>query len=272
MPIRTDAWPQGTPCWIDCQVSDPAKAGEFYAELFGWQIQESGPESGGYLMAAKDGAAVAGIGPKPESMAGLPSVWTTYFAVADADRTGHDVEQAGGTLVVPIFDVMEFGRMFVAADPGGAVFAVWQAMAHNGAAVYNEHGAYVWNDLHTRDVAAAKAFYANVFGYRYTDYRIGTAAYSTFTPPERTESVGGIAERTDGGDNATPYWLTWFQFEDVDAGVATAAELGATVLQQPQDSPVGRSAMIAAPQGEAFGIIDPSRAVGKMPAPVTDSA
>lgn len=268
MPIRNEAWPEGTPAWIDCQVDDPAKAAQFYAELFGWEIQDGGPDSGGYLMAAKAGAAVAGIGPKPDSMADMPSVWTTYFGVADADATAAKVVAAGGQLVVPTFDVMEFGRMFVAADPVGAAFAVWQATGHNGAAVYNEHGAYCWNELHTRDSAAAKAFYAEVFGFTYTDFDFGDGEYVVFTPPTRTESVGGIAdESAKPADGMPSYWLVWFQFDDVDAGVAKTTELGGRVLQAIADSPAGRSAIIAGPQGEAIGIIDPSKAVGEMPAP-----
>jgi predicted enzyme related to lactoylglutathione lyase len=266
MPIRNEAWPEGTPAWIDCQVDDPAKAAQFYQELFGWEIQDGGPDAGGYLMAMKAGAAVAGIGPKPDSMADMPSVWTTYFAVADA--TAAKVLAAGGQLIVPTFDVMQFGRMFVATDPVGAVFAVWQAKEHNGAAVYNEHGAYGWNELHTRDIEAAKKFYADVFGFGYTEFDFGDAEYQVFTPPTRTEGVGGIADESGKPADGMPsYWLVWFQHNDVDAAVAVTPELGGKVLQAISDSPAGRSAVVAGPQGEAIGIIDPSKTVGEMPAP-----
>ncbi|MFE7797235.1 VOC family protein [Nocardia sp. NPDC057440] len=268
MPIRNEAWQPGTPAWLDCQVDDPAKASEFYTQLFGWEIQDGGPDAGGYLMAAKSGAAVAGIGPKPDSMPGMPSAWTTYFAVVNADTSADAVVAAGGRLMVPTFDVMEFGRMFVAADPSGAAFAVWQAKQHNGAAVYNEHGAYVWNELHTRDLPSAKDFYANVFGFTYADFPLGDTEYVVFTPPGRTEGVGGLTDHSATVSDSVPdHWLVWFQFDDVDAGIAKALELGGTVLQPASDSPVGRSAVLAAPQGESFGIIDPSRVAGEMPAP-----
>jgi predicted enzyme related to lactoylglutathione lyase len=268
MPIRNEAWQPGTPAWIDCQVEDPVKASEFYAELFGWEIHDSGPHTGGYLMAAQSGVAAAGIGPKPDSMPGMPSVWTTYFAVEDADAGAEQVTAAGGHLMVPPFDVQEFGRMFVAADPSGAVFAVWQAKRHNGAAVYNEHGAYCWNELHTRDLATAKSFYTDVFGFSYTDFDFGTSQYVVFTPPDRTEAVGGLSDdSTTVSDSMPDYWLVWFQFDDVDAGIAKAVELGGTVLQPAADSSIGRSAVLAAPQGEPFGIIDPNKRVGEMPAP-----
>ncbi|MBL1075424.1 VOC family protein [Nocardia sp. 2] len=258
MPVRDEAWPPGTPCWVDCQVDDPAKAGEFYTELFGWDVLGGGDESGGYLMALRDGQAIAGIGPKPQI--GMPSVWTTYFAVADADATAEQVTAAGGTLLVPAFDVMEFGRMFVAADASGAPFAVWEARAHNGAAVHSEHGAYVWNDLHTGDYDTAKAFYSSVFGFTYTEYDDPGVHYATFTPPERGEPVGGINDDTvNGAAPEQPYWLTWFQVDGIDENLTRASELGATVLMPAQDGPFGRMAVLAAPQGEVFALLEPAR-------------
>ncbi|MFI1912075.1 VOC family protein [Nocardia sp. NPDC020380] len=256
MPVRNEAWPPGTPCWVDCQVDDPAKAGEFYSELFGWDVQGGGEESGGYLMALRDGEAVAGIGPKPET--GVPSVWTTYFAVTDADACAGQVAAAGGRMLVPPFDVMEFGRMFVAADAAGAPFAVWEARAHNGAAVHNEHGGYVWNDLHTGEFEAAKTFYGDVFGFTFTEFGTDGMRYASFTPPGQRDSVGGINDDSANGHAPDrPYWLTWFQFDGIDGGLTRAAELGATVLMEAQDSPFGRMAILAAPQGELFGLLDP---------------
>lgn len=267
MPIRNEAWPQGTPCWIDCQVDDPAKERAFYAELFGWEIQDGGSDAGGYLMASKGGAAAAGIGPRPEAFAAMPSVWTTYFAVDDADASAEAVQRAGGQLVVPTFDVMEFGRMFVATDPGGAVFAVWQARGHNGAALYNEHGGFVWSELHTRGYENAKKFYRDVFDYTYTEFDFGDTDYAAFTPPARTEAVGGISDDSALTEDTPAYWLTWFQVDDVDTATRLAGELGGSVLQPVADSPVGRTALIAAPQGEVFGVIDPGKRVGDMPEP-----
>ena len=55
--------------------------------------------------------------------------------------------------------------MAVLADPEGAVFCVWEAKAHRGAAIVNEPGSVNFNGLHTRDLDRAKAFYGEVFGW-----------------------------------------------------------------------------------------------------------
>jgi len=50
MVARDTAWPSGTPCWVDLGVDDIARASEFYAGLFGWEIQAGPHEGGGYVM------------------------------------------------------------------------------------------------------------------------------------------------------------------------------------------------------------------------------
>ena len=75
------------------------------------------------------------------------------------------IKDAGGTLIMDCFDVMDAGRMLMAADPTGAVFGVWQPGNHIGAQVVNQANSLVWNELQTNDLEAAKAFYGAVFGW-----------------------------------------------------------------------------------------------------------
>ena len=63
MPVKQDAWPEGTPAWVDLMASDFAAAKDFYGGVFGWEFSESGEEFGYYAVATLDGEAVAGIGP-----------------------------------------------------------------------------------------------------------------------------------------------------------------------------------------------------------------
>ncbi len=181
MVTRDTPWTAGTPCWVDLGVSDIGEAQAFYSALFGWAIEQGPPETGGYAMCMKDGRAAAGIGPKmgpPEA----PSVWMTYISTDDADETAARIKAAGGQVMAEPFDVMDVGRMAVAVDPAGAVFGIWQPLAHIGVGVANEPGALAWNENMSRDLDANKAFYRDVFGYDYNDMgpgyaslRIGTA-------------------------------------------------------------------------------------------------
>jgi uncharacterized protein len=150
MVTRDTAWPAGTPCWVDLGVDDIAKAAAFYASLFGWDIQAGPAEAGGYAMCLKNGRPVAGIGPK-QGPPGSAPVWATYLASDDLDETASKITAAGGQLLEPPIDVMDVGRMAVAADPGGAIFGIWQAGAHLGIGLANEPGALCWNENLSRD-------------------------------------------------------------------------------------------------------------------------
>ena len=75
----------------------------------------------------------------------------------------------GGRVLSGPFDVFDAGRTGVFADPGGAVFCVWQPGSHRGSAAVNEHGAVNSSNLHTGDAGAARAFYGAVFGWTMID-------------------------------------------------------------------------------------------------------
>lgn len=263
MPTRDEVWPAGTPCWVDCQVDDPKAAAELYAALFGWQIDDPGPDAGGYLMASRDGRAVAGIGPKPDRSGGMPSAWTTYLATDDADATAAAITQAGGQVFMPPFDVMDAGRMSVAADSVGAVFGLWQAQMHRGVGIFNEPGTLCWNELHTKGYAESQQFYTSVFGWSFDEIGGGGFTYSTFKGATDAESIGGVHLDEQLAEGHPPYWLVWFAVGNCDDAVGKATALGASVLMPAMDSPFGRMSVVRAPQGEAFGVIDVATRVGE---------
>ena len=253
MSTKISNWPAGTPMWVDLSVDDLEAAKAFYTGLFGWDYTTGGEGSGDYLLATLDGRAVAGLGPKQE--AGMPTVWTTYLSTDDVDATAEKVKAAGGQLLVPPFDVMDSGRMTIAMDTAGAAFGVWQAGNHIGAERVNEHGSLCWNELHTRDYATARAFYADVFGFAYHDVDGEEMVYSTCLRPSDGREVGGVHYDTDLPEEAPNYWLTWFASDDVAATAARASELGGRLLMPVTDTPFGRMAIVQGPQGDVFGVI-----------------
>jgi predicted enzyme related to lactoylglutathione lyase len=141
----------GVPCWVDLGSPDLDASVEFYTALFGWQVPESEnvEETGGYRRATRNGADVCGMMPLMQE--GQPPAWSSYVSVADADATAAAVTENGGSVIAEPMDVMELGRMAVFADPGGAVFGIWQPGTFHGAGLVNEPGALAWNELNTRD-------------------------------------------------------------------------------------------------------------------------
>jgi predicted enzyme related to lactoylglutathione lyase len=254
VPTRDEAWPNGTPCWIDLMVTDPEGARQFYSALFGWDIQDGPPEAGGYLMCMLDGRPVSAISPKPKENP-FPNVWSTYLASDDVAKTAAMAQEAGSQLMMEPMDVMSAGRMAFMMDPAGAPFGIWQAGDHKGVGIYNEPGALVWNELMSRDYDAAKAFYGTVFGYTY-DEMDADFKYSTVKRAGDAEVVGGMGE-LDAKTPAEvpPSWVVYFLVADCDASVAKAAQLGASIDRQPFDTPFGRMAALTGLQGETFSLV-----------------
>jgi uncharacterized protein len=272
MPDR-DSYPAGVPCWVDTTQPDPDAAAEFYGELFGWEFENVMPPDapGRYLTGRIRGRSVAAVTPAPE---GAPpaAVWNTYICVDDADETSAKVRDAGGAVLMGPFDVMDAGRMGVFADPEGAVFCVWQKRKHFGAGVVNEHGSVNFNNLGTRDVDGAKAFYGAVFGWTTFDLGGGLAwalpgygdhlerddpgireRLAEFGGPGGFEDVVATIQPIPDSELDTPaHWSVTFGVDDADAAAARAAELGGSVVAAPFDAPWVRMAVIADPAGATF--------------------
>ena len=122
------------------------------------------PRRGGYRMFQSAGKNVAGL--MGQMQEGQPTAWATYVSRRRRrrDRGEGQGRQAASVIVAPM-DVTDLGRMAVFADPTGAVFGVWQPKAFAGADLVNEPVSLTWNEVHTRDTDADKAFYNSVFGW-----------------------------------------------------------------------------------------------------------
>jgi hypothetical protein len=127
MPER-DGYIPGVPCWVDTSQPDAEAAVDFYSGLFGWEFEDVMPpdSEAKYFIARLRGLDVAATGSIPES-APPQAMWNSYVWVDSADQTAEKVREAGGSVVMEPFDVMDAGRMAVFTDPEGAALCVWQA-------------------------------------------------------------------------------------------------------------------------------------------------
>ncbi len=111
-------------------------------------------------------------------------------------------------------------------------------------------GRFVWYDLMTTDPAAAKAFYTPLTGWGTQDWNQGHMPYTMWTVGER--HIGGVMGH-DQKMGAPNYWLPYISCEAVDATVARAVAMGATVLVPAMDIPnIGRFCVVKDPQGAVF--------------------
>jgi predicted enzyme related to lactoylglutathione lyase len=257
MKTEFDSYEPGRPCWVDVMTTDADAAKTFYGQVFGWDAEDNLDDEGNriYVTFSKGGRSTAGMGEMgPEQRAsGMPPVWSTYIATDDADKVGARIPELGGTVVMPPMDVMTAGRMLVAQDPTGAFISFWQPRDHPGAQLANTVGSFGWNELQTRDTAAAERFYTELVGWTAKTSE-GDMPYTEFKLDG--ESVAAMMPMPPMVPAEVPAnWLTYFGVDDCDASVATIEAAGGSVLQPPTDVPVGRFSAVTDPQGAVFAVI-----------------
>ncbi|WP_141586138.1 VOC family protein [Actinomadura sp. WMMA1423] len=252
--------PDGTPNWLDIGVPDLDRAKTFYGTLMGWQFEDTGEEAGHYHLCNLRGEPVAGMMRNPEGEADV-YWWSVYFAADDCDGVLKRATDAGAQVVVPAMDVMDSGRMAVLRDPQGAHFGLWQGRSHPGSRIVNVPGSFVWNELVTRDSAAAGKFYRAVFGYE-LEPMPGGMDYTVLRRAGDGRYVGGVLGGSGialgGGDDPVPSWTTYFAVDDADEAVRKVRAGGGTVESEPEDTPYGRSATVRDPFGVPFHVMKPA--------------
>jgi uncharacterized protein len=118
----------GTPGWNEVVSPDPARAAQFYTDVLGMGTEPMEMGGSTYIQLTDVDGKVVGGAVEPQ-MPDVPPHWNVYFSVADADASGTKIEQLGGKVLAPNFDVPGVGRMGFYADPQGAMFALFQPPA-----------------------------------------------------------------------------------------------------------------------------------------------
>ncbi|MEK7572153.1 MAG: VOC family protein [Patescibacteria group bacterium] len=253
MSYTVTKYPQGTFSWADFFSTDIVASKKFLIDLFGWTSEDmpTTPGMPDYTMFSLEGKYVAGGSPAfdPE----LPSFWSSYISVENVDEIVEKAEKLGAKITMPAMDVLESGRMATIQDPTGAHVSLWQPKKHIGAGIVNKAGAMSWNEFYTKNLAAAKKFYTDLFGWTYEEDKENN--YTTILNNGRMN--GGMMEITDEMMGMPPSWVVYFTVKDMETSVSKVKELGGQVHMQ-RDIAVGKIAMIADPAGASFMLIEMS--------------
>lgn len=124
-------------------------------------------------------------------------------------------------------------------------------------------GTFCWNELMTKDAAAAKTFYAALFGWKMSGMDMGGGA--TYTILKRGgKDVGGLMQiRPDMGP-APSHWLAYVEVANVDAATKKAADLGGRVHVPGMDIPgIGRFGVFEDPTGATLAVFQRAPAAAK---------
>ena len=128
-PISMAGFVSGRPnafAWAELNARGIDAAVAFYESVLGWttDVFPMGEGRAPYMRFFLDGQPVAGgMEMNPAVPASVPSYWSVYFGVADADATFRTAVEAGATEMMPPTP-FPGGRFAILSDPEGAMFCI----------------------------------------------------------------------------------------------------------------------------------------------------
>jgi predicted enzyme related to lactoylglutathione lyase len=123
-------------------------------------------------------------------------------------------------------------------------------------------GTFCWPELNTTDVAAAKSFYSDLFGWSSSDSPIPQGGVYTMLKLAG-QDVGAMSTLQNDMPGVPPHWMSYVAVADADETVKSATALGGNVIAGPFDvMTAGRMAVIQDPTGAVLSIWQPKEHPG----------
>ncbi|WP_239987572.1 VOC family protein [Sphingosinithalassobacter portus] len=253
---------QGGFIWYELMTPDISAARTFYQAVLGWSVPEAGHPPVDYReIAAPDGGMVGGMLPlSPEMLSGgAKPGWYGYVCVDDVDVQLTELKQVGGTVFMDQ-TMPDVGRIAMVADPQGVPVYLMKPQppagmegAKSTAFAPDTPGHVAWNELHSPDPAAAKAYYLDRFGWAISgSMPMGPMGEYEFLNRD-DQPIGAMMAAPDG---RPAMWHFYWNVADIDAAGDRLAAAGGTVVDGPHQVPGGQYVIQALdPQGVAFGLV-----------------
>lgn len=247
---------QGYFAWYELITTDVAGAKAFYTNVIGWGAHDASAPGATYMLFTAGDAVVAGMMELPASArsAGGKPYWVGYVEVKDVVATAGEVRRLGGTVYVPPTGIPNVGRFSVFADPQAATLGVLTPLHSNPArpSTLDDTGGVGWHELLAGDWETAFIFYHSLFGWEKAEAVTGElGAYQLFSVAGRT--IGGMLTKPEM--ISTPFWLYYFNIEDIDAAQRRVEAGGGQILNGPLELPDGTWIIRCVdPQGAIFAL------------------
>ena len=224
--------------WVDLVTEDVATARSFYGALFGWSFRAGDR----YTEIVHQGQPIGGVVEAASDVGG--SRWVGNLSVADVDRAADFVREHGGVVLREPVEAPERGRLALVRDPEGALLLLLRSTGGDPPDAEPETGSWLWRELWTQDVEAAKAFYTQLAGYQAETVQLEGHAYPVL-------SAGG---KPRAGLVAAPpevraQWLPYVRVAEPEALARRAEQLGARIVMQDENT-----AILVDPLGAPIGI------------------
>ena len=255
--------PHGKLCWYELMTTDTDAAGTFYRAVVGWNLQDAGHPSMAYTLLKVADHGIGGMMKLPDEAckAGARPGWMGYIWVPEVEAAVASVVAAGGKVQKAPDDIPTIGRFAVVCDPQGANFILFRDFGDQEAppVAAGTPGYCGWHELHAGERDSGFAFYAGQFGWTGGEsFDMGgpVGIYQSFA----IDGVpsGGVMNKMEVFPS--PFWLYYFNVDDIDAAAERVKSAGGQVMMGPNEVPGGSWILQALdPQGGMFALVGPKR-------------
>ena len=107
-------------------------------------------------------------------------------------------------------------------------------------------GTFMWNELATRDLDAAKKFYGELLGWSYEEQEMAPGVTYNIVKVGEQQIGGLMAMSGDVWGDMPSHWMAYVRVDDTHA---IAKKAGDGVKIQPFETPVGAISVLADPSG-----------------------
>jgi predicted enzyme related to lactoylglutathione lyase len=244
--------------WYELMTTDMESARTFYAHVVGWDAREASMPGPAYSLFTIGDSPVAGLMNLPEDarQTGVTPHWIGYVGVDDVDAAVDRTKELGGAVYVAPLDVPGISRFSIVADPQRATLALVKGLKSDEtqSAELGAPGRVGWHELLAADWEKAFAFYGALFGWQKVESHIGVmGTYQGFSAGG--ETIGGMFTKPE--TLPLPFWLYYFNIDDVLAAAKRVEAGGGQILYGPTAVPGGALIVHCTdPQGAIFGLLD----------------
>jgi hypothetical protein len=226
---------------IHIRVADADRAVGFFSQLFGW---EADPFRGAYTAHYVVNSSILTVLSDDPS---LPPV-LLFFPVSDVAAAVRRAEELGGRVVSS--EITDGGGWARVADDQGMVLGLWRpGDGRRGSPPTREPtGEVGYLTLDMPDTVRGRAFYSEMFGWRFDESGTSDGAHVTNTDLplgiHRTEAAQGVH--------------LFFRVADLDAAAARVRDLGGHSGEPQVAGAAGSSAECSTDLGDAFTLWQPA--------------
>lgn len=249
--------------WHELRTTDSKGAEDFYTQVIGWKATNSGDPGGvPYKLFSVGDLSTAGLLEltKPMLDGGVRPSWVGFIGVDDVDAYAQRVEQDGGKLHCAQ-DIPTVGRWASVEDPQGAEFLLFKGSLNYAPPrpPAGSPGTVGWNELSANDGQSAWAFYSKIFGWK-EDSTMDMGPMGIYRIFNNGGAQIGAMMTRDPSNSPVPFWLYYFNVEDIDAAATRIKDKKGQILMGPHQVPGDLWIILGLdPQGAMFSLVGPRK-------------